>query len=338
MKRQTVEGWTQSRIVDFDIFQYPLIYSIMKHWKYTDEDNMCEKCGFKTCSLGKFVRHKKHCVTEPEKNKSPSNCRKRKSEAETMPITHKRSRMALKEEPTSVPCASPSATTVHSMTPSGKLGSTLVEKCSSRPTRKVSKNPPQKKKHVIPKYSCDECPFTTNKKEHLWKHQTFHVEKEGAIKYRSCSFWTSDKRFLMRQNNLHESVTLLRFRLVKDDLVPGSSRRCVFDETYHRDDVLSQQCGRVLRCIYCTFKVANVTLMKQHCITHVNFTDAAKTNLFTTGVDCPDNHVNGILPNSSNPTKEWELREQYNHNSFQVRDDDMKFQFVKSLGLQKMNK
>ena len=223
----------------------------MRHWVYTEQVNVCTECSFETFSLSKFRRHTKHCVS----SKQPvvclpaslkQNSRKRKSEEETP------GEVVSKQRRTS------NAT-------SGPVGS----------------HPQIKKKTSTKKYICDKCPFSGMNTDQYMQHRQCHVEKNGAFKCKHCPFWVMVKSKLIQHSKLHAAMneTYIQFHHVEDDLVPGSGRRCDF--TMNSLESNPPQCHTDLQCLYCSYTVASVTLMRQHTVSHVSCTEAVKTILFS---------------------------------------------------------
>ena len=82
-----------------------------------------------------------------------------------------------------------------------------------------------------------------------------------------------------RRNEGDWNWMYIQFHHVEDDLVPGSGRRC--DSTMNSLESIPPQCHTDLQCLYCSYTVASVTLMRQHTVSHVTYTEAVKTILFS---------------------------------------------------------
>ena len=147
-------------------------------------------------------------------------------------------------------------------------------------------------KNLTAKYVCDQCPFSSIERSYYWSHRKFHFEKENSFKCSSCPFWAPEKRILAQHNKLHALIYFPKLHFHASDVIaPGNDCRCVFAMTYKGSYSTSLQCYREMQCMYCSYKVASVTLMRQHSVFHVSFTDAVRTSLFSKSLDNADSYL-----------------------------------------------
>ena len=123
---------------------------------------------------------------------------------------------------------------------------------------------------ISSKYVCDTCPFTCNKRGAFWQHQAFHVGKQKGFKCNSCPFWVNTKARLSQHQKLHAPISIFEFHRIEDSLVPGSQCSWMFASEHYEDMTQS----RDVKCLYCSLKMADVTAMGHHVITHVSVTEA----------------------------------------------------------------
>lgn len=141
------------------------------------------------------------------------------------------------------------------------------------------------------KYICDKCPFTSNQRDLYLQHRSKHFEKSSAVgKCSYCSYWAPDKRDLSQHLKLHVKFyfprTLEHPTKSRDDQI---SCRCVFAE--RRNDARFR-CGCELQCLYCTFTIESIMLIRQHIVScHMGFTDAVRNELFDKTLDDADDYL-----------------------------------------------
>lgn len=151
------------------------------------------------------------------------------------------------------------------------------------------------------KYICDKCPFTSNQRDLYLQHRSKHFEKSSAVgKCSYCSYWAPDKRDLSQHHKLHVKFyfprTLEHPTKSRDDQI---SCRCVFAE---RKNDARFRCGCELQCLYCTFTIESVMLIRQHIVScHMGFTDAVRNELFDRTLDDADDYL--FIPCKYQPSK-----------------------------------